>query len=162
MTLHIVKVFFASPYWKMWKFSYLKGDTEQHSLSYRYVRTGTFYVPRYPISIRVWGIVSFISDRVFPQPSNRWTKVSSTLSLYIWQSSLGAGERKGPPKMYRDFSTSSFCEQFKFVIPPTWSRGRYCLSSSFTGKIHKYTQLSIGWYRETKSVLAGHQLLLTK
>ena len=25
----------------------------------------------YPISIRVWGIVSFISSQVFPQPSNR-------------------------------------------------------------------------------------------
>ena len=60
-----------------------KGRTEQHSLSYRYLWTGTFCVPRYSISIRVWGIVSFISNRVLPQPSVRWTKVSSTLSLYI-------------------------------------------------------------------------------
>ena len=30
-----------------------------------------YSVPRYPISIRVWGIVSFISTRVFPQPSER-------------------------------------------------------------------------------------------
>ena len=45
--------------------------TEQHSLSYRYLWTGTFCVPRYPISIRVWGIVPFISTRVFPQPSER-------------------------------------------------------------------------------------------
>ena len=69
LTLHIVKVFFASPMLKMWKFSKLKDDSEQHSLSYRYLWTGTFCVPRYPISIRVWGIVSFILAWVFPQPS---------------------------------------------------------------------------------------------
>ena len=67
----IVKVFFASPMLKMWKFSKLKDDPEQHSLSYRSMWTGTFCVPRYPISIRVWGIVSFISNEVFPQPSIR-------------------------------------------------------------------------------------------
>ena len=67
----IVKVFFASPMLKMWKFSKLKDDPEQHSLSYRSMWTGTFCVPRYPISIRVWGIVSFISNWVFPQPSDR-------------------------------------------------------------------------------------------
>ena len=32
LTLHIVKVFFASPQMKMWKFSWLDGRTEQHSL----------------------------------------------------------------------------------------------------------------------------------
>ena len=32
LILHIVKVFFASPFVKMWKFSYLKDSTEQHSL----------------------------------------------------------------------------------------------------------------------------------
>ena len=48
-----------------------KGRTEQHSLSFRYLWTGTFCVPRYPISIRVWGIVSFVSNRVLPQPSVR-------------------------------------------------------------------------------------------
>ena len=32
LTLHIVKVFFASPFLKMWKFSYWKDGTEQHSL----------------------------------------------------------------------------------------------------------------------------------
>ena len=33
--IHIVKVFFASPFAKMWKFSFWMDDTEQHSLSYR-------------------------------------------------------------------------------------------------------------------------------
>ena len=60
----------------------LKDDTEQHSLSYRYLWTGIFCMPRYPISIRVWGIVSFILAWVLPQPSNRYTEVSSTLSLF--------------------------------------------------------------------------------
>ena len=45
LTLHIVKVFFASPFVKMWKFSYLKDSTEQHSLSYRYMWLGAFCIP---------------------------------------------------------------------------------------------------------------------
>ena len=45
LILHIVKVFFASPFVKMWKFSYLKDSTEQHSLSYRYMWLGAFCIP---------------------------------------------------------------------------------------------------------------------
>ena len=45
---------------------------------------------QYPISIRVWGIVSSISYRVFPQPSLRYTGTGSTLSLYIYLSIFGS------------------------------------------------------------------------
>ena len=41
---HIVKVFFASPFAKMWKFSFWMDDTEQHSLSYRYMWLGAFCI----------------------------------------------------------------------------------------------------------------------
>ena len=65
---------------KCGSFLYREDDTEQHSLrvdSWGWVQS----VPWYPISTTVWGIVSFISYWVFPQPSVGWTKVNSTLCL---------------------------------------------------------------------------------
>ena len=70
-TLHICESVFRKSLHENVEVFLAKGRTEQHSLSYRYLWTGTFCVPWYPISIRVWGIVSFILARVFPQPSCR-------------------------------------------------------------------------------------------
>ena len=36
-----------------------------------------------PHTIQVWGIVSFVLVRVFPQPSSKQSEVNSTLSVYI-------------------------------------------------------------------------------
>ena len=58
-TLHICESVFRKSLHENVEVFLAKGRTEQHSLSYRYLWTGTFCVPRYPISIRVWGIVSF-------------------------------------------------------------------------------------------------------
>ena len=33
-------------------------------------------------AIQVWGIVSFVLVRVFPQPSNKLTEINSTLSVF--------------------------------------------------------------------------------
>ena len=45
-------------------------DNEQHSFLFRLCGKGML-CPTYLISIRVWGIVSFIVVKVFPQPSVR-------------------------------------------------------------------------------------------
>ena len=54
----MLKVFSHCPMWKMWQFSKTRTTNGTHSCIDYAARD--FYTLRYPISIRVWGIASFI------------------------------------------------------------------------------------------------------
>ena len=76
-----VKVFFESPFLKMWKFSLTKGRDGQHSLSYRYMRIGILYalIPHIYPSVG-YCVVYFQSG-----PSTTFIRIngiSSTLSFF--------------------------------------------------------------------------------
>ena len=80
--LYILKVFSLS-YKKMWKFSRTKDERMTLTPCLFMARDALIVSVFYPHIIRVWGLVSFIFVRVFPQPScNKREQASHFLFLY--------------------------------------------------------------------------------
>ena len=80
---YILKVFSLS-YKKMWKFSRTKDERMTLTPCLFMAGNTLIYSVFYPHIIQVWGLVSFIFVRVFPQPScNKREQASHFLFIYI-------------------------------------------------------------------------------